>query len=112
MVIRLLRDQRSRDFEMDFRGEAHRQPLAVRRKLLCKAFGVKAAKDWLPSATSVSVVDTGGTITVTPWRRDGKQDAWHDPARGSELMRSFRSSKPGTTTSEACVSLNSGIVSH
>jgi hypothetical protein len=76
VVIRLLRDQRPRDFEMDFRGEAHRQRLAVRRKLLCKAFGVRAAKDWLPSATSVSVVDTGGTITVTPYRRDGQQDAW------------------------------------
>ena len=76
VVIRLLRDQRPHDFEMDFRGEAHRQRLAVRRKLLCRAFGVRAAKDWLASATYVSVVDTGGTITVTPCRRDGKQDAW------------------------------------
>lgn len=76
VVTRLLRDQRPRDFEMDFRGEGHRQRLAVRRKLLCKAFGVRATKDWLAAATSVSIVDTGGNITVTPWRRDGKQDAW------------------------------------
>ncbi len=76
VVIRLLRDQRPRDFEMDFRGEAHRQRLAVRRKLLCKAFGVKAAKGWLAGSTYVSVVATGGNITAAAWRRDGKQDAW------------------------------------
>ncbi len=76
VVLRLLRDQRPRDFELDFRGEAHRQRLAVRRKLLCRAFGVRAAKDWLVGSTYVSVADTGGNVTVTPWRRDGKQDAW------------------------------------
>ena len=76
VVIRLLRDQRPRDFELDFRGEAHRHRLAVKRKLLCKAFGVSAAKDWLASSTGVSVVATSGNITATPLRRDGKQDAW------------------------------------
>ncbi len=76
VVVRLLRDQRPRDFEMDFRGDAHRQRVAVRRKLLCRAFDVRAAKDWLARATYVSVEDTGGNVTVTPWRRDGKQDAW------------------------------------
>jgi len=76
VVIRLLRDQRPRDFEMGYRGEAHRQRLAARRKLLCKAFGVKAAKDWLGGSTYVSIVATGGNITAAAWRRDGKQDAW------------------------------------
>ena len=76
VVIRLLRDQRPRDFEMDFRGEAHRQRLALRRKLLCKAFGVRAAKDWLAGSTYVSIDAVGGSITISPMRRDGKQDAW------------------------------------
>jgi hypothetical protein len=60
VVIRLLRDQRPADFERDFRGEAHRRRLAVRRKLLCKAFGVSAARDWLAGATYVSIVAAGG----------------------------------------------------
>ena len=76
VVIRLLHDQRPRDFEMDFRGEAHRQRLAARRKLLCKAFGVRATKDWLAGSTQVSVITTDGNVTVRPWRRDGKQDTW------------------------------------
>lgn len=76
VVIRLLRGQRPRDFEMDFRGEAHRRRLAVRRRLLCKAFGVKAAKDWLAGSTYVSVVAAGGSMTAAAWRRYGKQDTW------------------------------------
>ena len=89
VVIRLLQHQRPRDFETDFRGEAHRQRLAARRKLLCKAFGVKAAKDWLSDSAHVSVTATGGSITVRPMRRDGSQDAWSgqkgDPVRTASL---------------------------
>lgn len=76
VVIRLLRDQRPRDFERDFRGAAHRQRLAVRRKLVCEAFGVRAAKEWLADATRVLIVARGGVITVTATGQDGKQDAW------------------------------------
>ena len=76
IVIRLLGDQRPRDFELNFRGEAHRQRLAVRRRLLCKAFGVRAAKDWLAGCTHVRIMAAEGEVTVRPLRRDGKQDAW------------------------------------
>jgi hypothetical protein len=76
VVIRLLRDQRPRDFELKFHGEARQRRLAVRRNRLCKAFGVRAAKDWLDNASYVSVADAGGSITVTPYRRDGMRDGW------------------------------------
>jgi CDI immunity protein len=75
-AIRLLQNQRRRDFPMDFRSEDHRRRLAARRKLLCRAFGVKAMKDWLPEATSVSVSATGNELTIKPWRHAGKQDSW------------------------------------
>lgn len=89
VVVRLLRDQRPRDFEMDFRGEAQRKRLVARRKLLCKAFGVPAVKGWLASATFVSIQAADERITASPLRRDGRQDAWSrrdgDPVGAASL---------------------------
>ena len=76
VVIRLLRDQRYIDWDWDYRGDDYKPRLAQRRRLLCKAFGVRAAKDWLTGSTYVSIVATGGNITATPCRRDGERDAW------------------------------------
>ena len=79
-AIRLLQDQRQRDFPVEFRSEDYRRRLAARRKLLCKAFGVKALKDWLPEATHVTGSATNNQITIHSWRRAGKQDAWSGDA--------------------------------
>ena len=75
-VIRLLRDQRRRDFPADSRSDGYRRRLAVRRRLLCKAFGVKAMKGWLPGATHVSCSAANNELTINPSRHAGKQDTW------------------------------------
>jgi len=75
-AIRLLRDQRRRDFPGDFSSPDHRRRLAARRRLLCKAFGVKAMRGWLPDATCVSCSAANNELTIHPQRHAGKQDAW------------------------------------
>jgi len=79
-AIRLLRDQRRRDFPVDFRSGDYSRRLAVRRRLLCKAFGVKAMEGWLPEATYVSCSATDNELTINPWWHAGKQDAWSGDA--------------------------------
>jgi hypothetical protein len=75
-AIRLLRDQRRPEFPMGFGSEGYGRRLAARRRLLCKAFGVKAMKSWLPGATCVSCRAANNELTIHPWLHSGKQDAW------------------------------------
>jgi hypothetical protein len=76
LAVELLRNQRPREFEKVMRGPEYQRRTAARRRALCRAFGVKTVAAWLDDCKGVHGSARGNEVTFTPWRRQGKREAW------------------------------------